>query len=198
MPQAVRRDPLLDAGLLDCFFEGEAHGAVADDATGLSAREQRRPGRPEALPVPTQSGEQDGAEHDVAIAAPLAVADVDEPALAIDVDGGQGTGFADAQAAAVCGHQDDAVLDRLDGVEHAADFLQAQNDGQWTRHLRPGNAGGDLGPAERHFVEESDRGQVHLDRGWLGFLLVDEVGQVLAHLGVTQDLEHRGRVPCLE
>src|SRR6266545_3338766 len=82
-----------------------------DGATWDVTRKQVRPLRACAPEVNPENIKQPLAEHHVAILRPLALADMDEHALAVDVRDPKRAGLRDAESRTVGGHQDRAMLD---------------------------------------------------------------------------------------
>jgi len=148
--------------------------------------------------VRAQDREQLGAEHDVAIVAPLAVADVDEHPLAIDVGHVQGTDLADAQPRTVGRHEDRPVFERTGGREQLRDFRGAQDVRQGDGHAGVRDLRHRLGALERHaVVEEGERGHVDAVRRRGDLLLPHQVVQKRADLRLTEDRRRAPKV-CRE
>ena len=125
----MRADGFADAGEPASPLARVFDRARGDRLTGDVAIEQPSPG-PHHSPVATQSFQQLGREHHIAIFLTLALHDANDHAPAIDVGGLQTDGLGDAQAGSVARGQDRSVL----GVSYAAEklkyFLGAQDDGQ--------------------------------------------------------------------
>jgi hypothetical protein len=173
--------------LRDRLGQRVAHGVSRDRSSRLGAREQEGAERTDLPPVLAQEVAQPIGQRHVTVAGALAVADVDELALAVDVVGAQRACLADAQPRAVRRHHYCAVLERLDRAEQLVYLRAAQDVGQALRDLRPGQRYDLLGPPQRRTVEEFQSGDVHLER--LDSLALERQREqevpdlTLAHLG---------------
>jgi hypothetical protein len=81
----------------------------------------------EPAPVDTQRIEQSWAQHDVAILASLAAADMDDHALAVDVADLQVSDFSAPSAGGIQRHQQDAVEGPLRCIDETCDLLLAEH-----------------------------------------------------------------------
>ena len=86
--------------------------------------------------VLTQRGEQRRTEGDLAIATALALLDPEHHALAIDVADFELARFAAAQASAVEGQQQRAVIEILRARDQPLDFVGTEHDRQAEPSLR--------------------------------------------------------------
>ena len=184
--QHVGRDPLGQPGLADGGVQDTAHRVGADGLIRGLPREQVAAGRPLLAPVLAQQREQPVGEHGVALLVPLAVDDVDDLALAVDVRGTQRAGLGDAQSRAVGRHQDHAVLGRRDSGENLLGLDGSQDHRQLALAVpRPRNADDRLGPLQRDRVQEADGGQIAAQGGALQ-PLVPQREHELAHVRLAQ------------
>ncbi|XXZ00716.1 hypothetical protein WME73_35765 [Sorangium sp. So ce302] len=200
VPQHVRGDALVQLAAPRRLAQRVAHRLVRDDRALLATREQLRSSGSLRPPVDAQRGQHGGAEHHVPITPELAIADVDEVALAVDVLDPQRADLIDPQTGAVRRQDDRALLDRADRVEQRLDLGAAEDRRQLLGYLRPGDRDGDLRTPERGGVEELDRRHVLVLRRLRDLSLLGEVEQKRAHLVETHLLRRLAVVgyegPC--
>ena len=202
MAQAMRRDPLVDAG----GGRRQVHGAVelarGHVVGGVQAREQPTTVADLALgvakpPPCAQPLQQHGAEHGVAVLAALALLHAQGHALTVDVADLERDHLADAQARAVGHRHGGLVLEVGCSGDQAADFLGAQDHGQLARHGHVRHLEHELRPAQRDVEEELQPGDggVDGDRAGAGVHQVQlEATQVLGGGGVRRAAEEGGEL----
>ena len=130
-----------------------------------SPRTLKRAARSFQPPILAQSREQPLGQRDQAGTIPLAVAHLDQPGLAVDVTRFERKDLGDAEACAVGGHHDHAVLERLDFAKQGVDLVAADHGGQLLRDTRPGNVLHLRRPFEGDSIEEAQTSDIHLDAG---------------------------------
>jgi hypothetical protein len=138
MPERVRRDALVDAGGAGGVAEHTVNRFTREPRLGAElgvAGKERGARRPIRFPVLAQGREHARAQHHIARAA-LAVADVDEHALAVDVVRLEGGDLPDAQPRAVGEHEDGTILRRRGRGEEPQDLAPAQELGEHARDFR--------------------------------------------------------------
>ena len=110
--------------------DGVCHRVPGDVAVGIDpAGKQPRAG-PIALVVAAQVVQQDRRQRHQTILAALALHDVQQHPLAVDVCDSQGDRLGNAQPGRIQGHRDDAVLGVGDRFEYGAHLVLAQHQGQ--------------------------------------------------------------------
>jgi hypothetical protein len=160
----------------------------------LSGEEPR--GRSDHRPVFTEQGQQPGREHHVAVVAPLALADAEDHAFAVDVVDAQRHDLRDPQPGGVGGHEEGAVLDAGDDLEEPGDFLEAEDDGELLGLLGAGDARQGGVAAEGDLVEEAEGGDGLVVVAPGDGRLVDEVDEVGADLVMSQEFGRLSEVGC--
>ena len=156
-----------------------SHAPGGDGPIGRGAGEEEV-ARPGGLPVGAEDLQQPRREHDVAILLPLALADADDHALAVDVGDAQAGDLGDPQAGGIGGHEQGAVLEVGDGGEEAGHLVGAQDDRESAGLLGRGDARGDIVAAQGLAVEEAQgaAGLVIVAHGDVP--LLEEMEQVVA------------------
>ena len=150
---------------------------TADRPVGLASGEEVRPG-PVGLPVLAEDRQQPRREHHVAVLVPLALADVDDHAGAVDVLDAEPGDLGEPQPAGVGGHEQRAVLGVLQRVEEPGHLVLAEDDRELLGRLGAGDLLDDPLPAQGDAVEELE-GQAGLLVDVPGDLsLLDQVEQV--------------------
>ena len=156
---------------------GRGGGTLAAVAFG---REEEL-GMPVGLPLLAQPVERALGQRDVAVGLALAAADVEEPALGIDVRHLEVQPFAEAQTAGVNGQKANALIERGDLRENRAHLSRREDDREFELAIGADELdfGGPRLP-ERLFPEELDRAE-RLRGGLAGHLLLGlEMEEVLA------------------
>ena len=145
-----------------------------------SAREQPL-GRlaPQPSPVLPQGGEQLLAEHDVAVLAALAAADVHQHAPAVDVAELESNQLRSAHSGGVERHQQHPMEQAVGGIDQSGDLLLAQDARQSSRPLGVGRQAQVPGPPERLEIEEPQRRQT-LAHGVVGELAIAKQVRLIA------------------
>ncbi len=110
------------------------------------------------LPVGAEDLEQPRREHDVTILPSLAVANVDNHALAVDVGNLQLGDLGEAQAAGVGSHEDRTMLDVADGCKEASHFVRTEDDRERARLFDRRDGIQHVVAAQGDAVEESQGG----------------------------------------
>ncbi len=182
LAQQVRRDPLADAGLPDRLPQGSTDGPATDRPVHSCPGEQLRPRRPGRPPVLAEHAEELSRQHDVAVAPLLGVADVNQPALAVDVTDAQPARLGDAQPGTIRRHQDGPMPERGNVPKDRLQLGASEDIRQLVRLSRPDDPGDHLRLSEGDRVQEPDCPQVALDgpRRQLPLVLQEEL--VAAHL----------------
>ena len=175
--QEGQTEGALERGAAQGFCGGG--GALA--GMTLGRKEQR--GMTVRFPKLAQEPERALGQRDVAILIALAGADVNEPALGINVAHFQTQGFAQAQAAGINEDQTDPMVQGGDGGQDAAGFGGGEDDGEF----EPGIGADQFefgGPdAFEGFLPEQFEGADDLGGGLAGDLLDGlEVDAILAEL----------------
>src|SRR5215469_9490715 len=124
--------------------------------------------------------EQDGAEHDVAVLATLAILNVHDHASAINIADLQARELGAAHAGAVDGHQNGAIEGSGRSLDELCYFLLTENGGQAIALLGIGSVGNAPRPLERLDVEEAQGAEMVGYRTWSQFVHGEELGLVLA------------------
>ena len=117
--------------------------------------------RPCLPPVGAQHDEELRRQHDVTVAAALALVDPDQHATTVDVGEFQAHHLRYAQPSGIGGHQRGAMLEVRHGSEKTQHLLSAQDYRQLPALARIGNALDHLGTAERDAVEEAQGAPAH-------------------------------------
>lgn len=133
--QGQTKSPLQSAAV-----DGFSGGGRSVARVAFSGEEQS--GMAMSLPQFPESFQSALRKRNVAVAVAFAAADMQEHALWIDVADGDLQTFAQTQAARIDGEQADSMIQSLDLVEHASDFLGREND----REFKLG-----IGPDHLHF-----------------------------------------------
>src|SRR5450759_4298835 len=178
----------LPAGALD--------GAGAGGLLGLLGSEEQsgsRGSRSLTLPVSPEDGQQLRGEHHVAILLSLALTDMDEHALAIDVAGRQPDDFGNAKAGRVGGHQKGLVPGVLESSEESSNFSRTQDDWKSSFPSRIGDGLQRPLLVQRNLVEKSKSGH-GLDEQTARELLFHEVDLEGAHLFGPKKLGRSSKV----
>jgi hypothetical protein len=84
------------------------------------------------LPILTQDGQQTGREPDEAILLPLGLTDAKDHPLTVDVGNAEPSDLRDSQSSGVGGHEDGPMFDMRDRPKEPCDFLEAQNDREFS------------------------------------------------------------------
>src|ERR1035438_9121539 len=113
----------------------------------------------EAAPVDTQFFEQLRAEHDIAVLAALALPDMNNHPLAVDVADLQVGRFCAACTGGIKRHQKDAMKGGIRGVDQARYLLLAEYLGKMTNLLRIGRLGNAPAALQHVNVEETQSRQ---------------------------------------
>jgi hypothetical protein len=130
--------------------------------------------------VSAQFTEQDGAEHDVAVLATLAVLNVHDHASAIDVADLQARELGGAHAGAEEGHQNGAIEGSRRSLDELCYFFLTENGGQAIAFLGIGNISNAPRSFERLDVEEAQSTEMVGHRTGSQFVQGEELGLVLA------------------
>jgi hypothetical protein len=157
--------PPMDAKLGRRPVDSTTDGVGAQLFVGLLPWEQQLATRSFQTPVLAQSREQASGQRDQARTIALAVPNVDETRLAVDVAGFECEDLGDAEAGAVGGHHNHAVLERLDLGEQGIDLVAADHRGQILSDTRPGNVLHLRWSIESDGIEEAKASDIHLDGG---------------------------------
>ncbi len=167
--------------------DGATDGIGAQLFVGPFSRKEQRAAWPFETPILAQGRQQTPGQRNQARPIALAMANVDEACLAIDVGDFERQDFRNAQARAVGGHHHHAILERLDFAEQGLNMVAVDNRGQLLGHARPGDVLHLAGTAKRDGIEEAQAGDVHLDAGSARAALVVQQQKVTnllaAHLG---------------
>jgi len=86
-------------------------------------------------PPGTQDLQQFGRQHRVAILLSFTLLNTQDHALAVNGGWSECDGLRDAQACGIAGGQDSAMFPSPDAAQKLNDFLGAENNGQFFRHL---------------------------------------------------------------
>jgi len=126
-----------DAGVLESEAEGGLDAADGEGTVDGGHGRRAEGGRGEepagvamGLPEGAKHMEGVGREGDIAILAPLTVADMDEAAGTIDIREAERDGLTDTQAAGIDGSEARAVPGRFDEGEEPLDFVEGEDDGE--------------------------------------------------------------------
>ena len=169
-----------------CLLRPEAASARSQTiwtVRTLTGRSGWRPGKRYglgrwSLPVLAEDRQQPRREHHVAVLVPLALADVDDHAGAVDVLDAEPGDLGEPQPAGVGGHEHGAVLGVLQRVEEPGHLVLAEDDGELLGRLGAGDLLDDPLPAQGDAVEELE-GEAGLLVDVPGDLpLLDQVEQV--------------------
>ena len=183
VPQRVRRDAFVDAGLP----RGEAHG-LPDHLRGDRAhrhasrgasRERDRSAAASTGSTARSAARSVGTEGNLAIAAALALLDAEHHALAIDVADFELARFAAAQAGAVERQQQRAVIEILRARDQALDLVGTEHDRQAEPLLRIRQVLAHVAPLQDIPAEEPQRADLR-DHGPDGEPPLLEEKQVVA------------------
>jgi hypothetical protein len=172
MAKGVHGHAAMDAQLGRRAVDGSTDGVGTQLLVGCLARKQERAVWPFEPPILAQGFEQPMRKRHQARPITLAVANMDEAGLAVDVPHLEREDLGDAQAGAVGGHDDHAVLERLELGEQGLHVVALDDGRQLLGHSGPGHVLHLGGPSERDGVEEAERGHVHLDGRGAGATLV--------------------------
>src|SRR5208283_5437521 len=96
---------------------------------------------PETSPVDAKFIEQLRAEHDIAVLAALALADMNHHPLAVDVADLQVSRFGAACASGIHRHQQDAMKGCIRSLNQSGNFFLTEHAGKVTQLLRIGRLG---------------------------------------------------------
>src|ERR1700683_896571 len=160
MTQSVRMDaPMLKARKFSSDLAGRPEGLGGDGITcGVPAVAGKQPLlrlAPETSPVDAKFLQQLGAEHDIAVLAALALADMNHHPLAVDVTDLQVGRFCAACTGGIHRHQQDAMKRCVGGLNQSRDFFLTEYPRKVTHLLRIGSLG-DAPAALQHVdVEET-------------------------------------------
>jgi len=94
-------------------------------------------------------------EHDGSVLGPLAVTNLDQHAIAIDIRDPQADCFRGAQPCGIGSRQSRARLQGRHRLEETHDLIGTQDRRQLAGRARIGNPFGDLCPVQRHAVEKA-------------------------------------------
>jgi hypothetical protein len=109
----------------------------------------------ESAPVDAQRIEQLGAEHDVAVLAPLATPDMNDHPLAVDIADLQVRHFCATCACGIERHQQNAVKGKLCRIDQTCDFFLAEHLRQVQNLLRIRRLGN--APASLQYLDVQKR-----------------------------------------
>jgi hypothetical protein len=154
MAQGMDRHLLVQAGGLGGEAAGELQRSRGQRPFGVEAGEQPLLW-PFDAPVSPQDGEQLLRQHDIAILAAFALADVDHHPRAVDIGDLQVGHLGDPQAGGVHRRESRVVLDVVDRGEKAGDFFGCRHDGQDIGAAGQRNFRFGLRPSQRDAVEEA-------------------------------------------
>ena len=150
--------------------------------------------RPHPAVVLAQRGEERGTEGDLAIATALALLDPEHHALAIDVADFQLARFAAAQAGAVEGQQQRAVIEILRARDQALDLVGTEHDRQAEPLLRIRQVLAHVAPLQDMPAEKAERTDLG-DHGAHGEPpILKEKQMVASKLGRGDPIEARAGV----
>src|SRR3954466_2673003 len=180
--QGMSGDALFEAALDYDLVQYTLDRARRDGPTRDGPGEQEASLRACGLPVRPQDVEQALAEHHVAVLRALALVNVDEHALAVDIGGLQRARFRNPEPGTVGRHQDRAMLERPDLLEELLDLLASEDIWQALGSLGPRDLRDHLGTVQRRRIEELDGGDIHVLRRRTSLPLVHEVQQEVADL----------------
>jgi hypothetical protein len=93
-------------------------------------------GPPQSAPIDAKFLEQLRAEHDIAVLAAVALADMDHHPLAFDVADLQAGRFGAARAGGIHRHQQDAMKGRVRRLNQSRDFFLTEDSWKATQLLR--------------------------------------------------------------
>ena len=122
----------------------------------IAAREQPAPRAANQPPI-AQQLEQQRRQHRVAILAALALLDPDHHPRAVDIAHLQRNDFGHPQTRPIGDAQRRLVLDARRRLQHAGDFLRAQDDRRFARLARNRQMSNDIGAIERYVEEKPQR-----------------------------------------
>jgi len=117
---------------------------------------------------------------------PLAVDDMDDHALAVDVGDLDPGELGAAHAGSVKNHQQRALKQTAAGVDQTRDFFLAEDAGQLPGALRIGQELAELMATQRAHEEEPQCGHVVLDRSRAELELREQIGLVAAQMIRTE------------
>src|ERR1017187_5070329 len=163
MSQGVRMDlPVLESGA----FGGDLAGTpkdlgsdrVACRVPAVAGKEPLLRLAPEASPVDAKFPEQLRAKHDIAVLAALALSDMDNHPLAVDVTDLQMSRFCAACTGGIHGHQQDAMKGCIRRLNQSRGFFLTEYPWQVTHLLRI-RCLGDAPVALQHVDVEESQGR---------------------------------------
>ena len=140
----------------------------------------------EPSPVDTQVLEQGRAQGQVAVLVSLAIDDMDDHALAVDVGDLEPGEFGAAHAGSVKHHQQGALKQTAAGVDQTCDFFLAEDVGQLLPRLGIGQELTELMAMKRAHEEEPQCGHVVLDAPRAELKLSEQIGLVAAQMIRTE------------
>src|SRR5260370_18306682 len=121
-----------------------------------------------------------GAEHDVAIFAPLAPLDVNDHSLTVDIADLQASQFGTPHSGGVERHEHDAMKGSQGGVDQASDLFLTENHAQAERVFRIRRFRHAPGLLERLDVDETQSRQSLVHRVRRQLPLLEQRGLILA------------------
>jgi len=196
VPECVRRDPFVDAGL----SSGEAHRLPdhlrRDRRIGTPAvtRPRKEIGLRSHPPVVLpERGEERGTQGNLAIAAALALLDAQHHALTIDVTDSELAGFGATQAGAIERQEQRAVIEILRTRDETLDLVGAEDDRQAEPLLRVRQILAHVAPLQHIPAEEPKRTDLGDDRTNGEPSLLEEKQMVASELGWRDPIEARTR-----
>jgi len=137
------------------------------------------------LPAPpaTQFFEQLRRERHIPVSGALALADVDDHALAVDVFDLDARRFGPAYSGHIEQRQNHAVQAVGCGIDQPHDFILAEHGRQLVWHLREDEiVEGQITPLQRALVQEPQRRDTHLDGAGLELLLLQQVSLITSQV----------------
>ena len=155
VPERVHADLLGQSCRLG---RGPAGGMEHLHVDRLVAAPRKQPVRRSCkAPVGPQDTKKLRREHEGSVLGTLAMTNLDQHAIAINIRDPQADGFRGAQPRGISGRQGRAGLQRRDRLKETHDLVGAQDRRQLAGRARIGNPFGDLCPVQRNAVEEAQR-----------------------------------------
>ena len=153
-----------------------AHMANAVAGDGLSDAVSRKEPGSELIefPVAPQEWEQIGRKHHQTIAFPLALADLDDHALGVDVRALELAEFGDAEAGGIQRGQDHAMFQVAWSEQQRRDLVATEDDGEGLGLLGVGDILDHPGAVQGGLVEKAERTDCLNERTPGRFLLRNE------------------------
>ena len=151
---------------------------------------------PETAPVGAQFFEQLRAEHDIAVLAALALADMNHHPLAVDVADLQVSRFCAACAGGIHRHQQDAMKGCIRRLNQSRDFFLTEHPGKVTHLLRIGRLGDAPATLQHVNVEEPQRRQPQDDGVRTVLQLGEQHRLILANVLRAKLIGRTAKVPA--